>query len=319
MGLKIKEEIQNNDWDISTYDWRDDAQFVKFNLTEAKLIDAQVAWRNAGLHGTNLGYELFRKGYSHIHFIAHSAGSNLLQSAVEKIVEEYSRIYSSSTSACNSLPIPDECFLPLPTIHSTFLDAYVPEVLLFKSDEKKYGIDRYGKHATWAEHYVDKGTIGDSTDLILSAAFNFDVTQLDPTDDSKLDIISRSIHRHSWPHIWYSQTIDESDTPDFVSQLGFGFSKSLENGGTLPSHQSKAGIQRYHPRGEECNLKTEANTCGRSIQTASSPGLFSVKTLGSIIDFLSALKLNDLVASTTGIVTLQNSSTARLTTGSRLV
>ncbi|MCM3905947.1 MAG: choice-of-anchor D domain-containing protein, partial [Pyrinomonadaceae bacterium] len=168
----IERKMNNNpDWDdICTYNWDFDA--------DTSL--PKTAWDNAPIHGTKLGHDLFHMGYTHIHFIAHSAGSKLLQTAVDTIMVEYDLVHTNPSS-CSSIPIPNACLLPKPTIHSTFLDAYVPYFEALSSTTTR-ALESYGEHATWAEHYVERGTPLKETNSLLRNAFNFDVTGLDPTD-----------------------------------------------------------------------------------------------------------------------------------------
>ena len=307
MADKIRSAITNNgaaaEWDVCTYDWESDA--AQFN--------PNTAWTNAGKHGQKLGYELFRRGYNYVHFVAHSAGSNLLQTAIEEIISEYESLHTGFTSSCNAVPLPDDCLLPKPTFHSTFLDAYIAESIFHPARARKYAIDRYGLNALWAEHYVDLKTLGDDTDTFLSKAINFDVSDLDPDADTVLGL--DSIHNHIWPHVWYELTINSSDGPDYASKMGFGFPMSREDGGDLPSHDKAAGIQHYFRRGDDCNLKTEASTCGQDVPIPP-PSIGTKFVLDTSIGFLSSQAANQLAVSDTGTVAFPSAIAATLTTGS---
>jgi hypothetical protein len=199
---KLKDQI----WEIKILDWRD----------SAKTPLPQTAYANAFLEGKALGERIAAEGYDHIHFIAHSAGSNVTQAAASWII----------SPAANKRP----------TIHSTFLDAYYPN-----PDSANYG-----NLANWAEQYVDmRGSfLIKNTNLILPAAFNFNVTALD-SDQNKGDI-----GNHSWPYEWYEDSI----SPLFSR---YGYPLSLEGlNSPLPSHANPNTVQ-----GSRCDLITNFSEC----------------------------------------------------------
>jgi Abnormal spindle-like microcephaly-assoc'd, ASPM-SPD-2-Hydin/Galactose oxidase, central domain/Bacterial TSP3 repeat len=313
MADKIDKAITGGaraNWDICTYDWEKDASIPVIGGIPP--LGAEKAFRKAGEHGQKLGYDIFHNGYDHVHFIAHSAGSNVLQTAVESIVTWYNyyQLQSGPTGFCGALPIPPQCFLAKPTIHSTFLDAYVAEIMYKPGAGKRHAADRYGLNAQWAEHYVSKTIIGDDTDAILTKAFNFDVTDLISNLLDKLNYLAN----HEWPHVWYDKTIDGID-PNGISALGFGFPMSLEDGGVLPSHDLKSGIQRYYPRGGECDLNTGASTCGQSVTAPPVPSVYTNFAYGIATNFLLQPSTN-LLGSSTGNFTFPNSTTVQMATGS---
>jgi hypothetical protein len=183
------------------------------------------AYTRARTIGEYVGKLLLKGQYDYIHFIAHSAGSNLIQTAVDTIHEDTSQ--------------PKK-----PEIHSTFLDAYEPNG----------NISRYGPYSKWAEHYVDmrespvqsEFEILDDTYFLLQNAFNFDVTDLDP--DGKLDTV---IQAHAWPYQFYQETVGSSS--------GIGFPLALESGtASLPSNQNQ------YPRGGDCTLSKKNPVCSVS-------------------------------------------------------
>jgi hypothetical protein len=159
------------------------------------------------------------KRYDVIHFIAHGAGSNLIDTAAAGIAE------NTRQQGTNK-----------PLIHSTFLDAFDP----------RQNSSTYGRGADWAEHYVDMRRTNtpefDNTDLILPRVFNLDVTALDLGSDNT------GTHAHAWPHQWYQTTIDEP--------LGeFGFPLALEAGNAqFLSHDDPK-----FPRGAGCRLNPNSN------------------------------------------------------------
>jgi pimeloyl-ACP methyl ester carboxylesterase len=150
------------------------------------------AYTNARAVGTLLGKVLTTAGYDHIHFIAHSAGSNLIENAAVRV-----KLLSPSEHK--------------PVIHSTFLDAYDPN-----GNSATYGFS-----ATWAEHYVDKRLplLILNTDLKLPGAYNWDVTALDVRP-----FLVDPVEMHAWPYLWYRETVDDRN----LSNVGFG--NAIESG-----------------------------------------------------------------------------------------
>jgi len=172
----MRDAIQDSttsEWEVIAFDWNEDAG----NLSD---LDPMAAYVNAIAQGKRLGAEIAERNYEHIHFIAHSAGSQLIQTASEMIYLEKRKTASEE-----------------PTIHLTFLDAYDP-----RGDGSTYG-----RWADFAEQYVDMRRVGttslDDTDLTLKFCFNFDVTEL--------DIVNRDIAgigAHAWPYRVYNYSIN---------------------------------------------------------------------------------------------------------------
>lgn len=123
-------------WDVYVWDWRLEAAT---NLPEA-------AYHNTVNEAEKLGNWLGPKSYQHIHLIAHSAGSSL--------IDQVTDILKDSA-----------------TIHTTFLDAYHPDG----------NGSVYGKDAAWADNYVDTRPVSvpDHTDMYIENAYNVDVTGSD--------------------------------------------------------------------------------------------------------------------------------------------
>jgi len=210
-------------WDVCGYDWRDKAK------TPGVIQGPSAAWLNAEEEGKKLADKLHEDyEYEHIHFIAHSAGSNLIDTAARTL-----RLNETNSASV--------------TIHSTFLDAYDPSIVTDSGNDDSNS--QYGQYSDWAEHYVDMrpvkwtrltGEFVDYTRIILPEAYNFDVTKIDTDDEDP----------HSWPYIWYIQTIENSSNSD-KSRSGLdtpGFGLSIESGrNSLPDHNS-------FPPGESCDL-----------------------------------------------------------------
>lgn len=102
------------------------------------------------------------------------------------------------------------------TIHLTLLDAYVPD-LFDESD--------LGSNGDWTEQYFHDGTLP-NTQVHLTNAYNVDITLLNL-------FVNGPVDTHSWPHEWYLDTVRYPLDTFFQS---WGFSKSKEFSGNLPSH-----------------------------------------------------------------------------------
>ena len=207
-------------WTVATVDWRDAAGYG------CLLLPCFVQWNayaNATSQGEAIGRQLSTTHYDQIHFIAHSAGSQLVDSAAGWL-----RSHAASGRQ--------------PFIHTTFLDAYHPFPDLAV----------YGGLANWAEQYVDTrdslvsvagwGVI-ENTNLTLPNAFNFDVTSLD--DRNFVTIVQA----HAWPYLWYQETAE------FPASWNYGWRASKERDpDRLPSHEDLA-------RGGRCVIFSESTVC----------------------------------------------------------
>jgi hypothetical protein len=258
MGARIYGR-KPSDWDVCLFDWSRDA--ATFN--------PWTAYARAADHGRRLADDLAQEGYERIHFIAHSAGSNVVHNAIWSLRE-------SDAQA---------------EIHATFLDAYDP------NGERS----EYGDGADFAEQYVHMGQLP-GTNNVLSQAFTFDVTALDPDGDDG----------HAWPYEWYIETI-------WREGERYGFPLALEAGRpALPSHEAIPGQETF-PRSGSCGL-TEANQVCREPdpEDAVTP---VVPTLQSAFrdaeDFSSAQAEGRLRVSNTGRVdVMADGHGLRLSTGS---
>jgi probable HAF family extracellular repeat protein len=185
--------------------------------SQAETVVPPFALYEAGQQGHKLAKSLIAQGnWTHIHFIAHSAGAGLIQAATDDI----------KTS------------LPNTVIHCTFLDAY-DGVL----GEQAY---LYGSNANWADSYFIRDLFQQDrwTGCLLPHAYNVDVTALDPNADSKLPWyygsfapIFQALSDHGWPPSFYSNSIlGAINTNTFMSipygtnYNGFGFPLSEEGG-----------------------------------------------------------------------------------------
>ena len=267
MANNIKAQTKNDrkvKWTVLPYDWHKDASCSSNDIFEllleysffnrADLFGAvecgkeflpMTAHANARNIGNYVGEDIAGENFDYIHFIAHSAGSKLIDSAAEKIIT-----------------LAREQGITAPKIHSTFLDAY----------DTIGNASTYGQNSNWAEHYVDVSSsqplmiafmaqlvpsisVGKITDLVndqdifLPQAFNFDVTTL---GEFKYCFVIENplcfIERHSSPYVWYNKTIT-----DVSADVGFNL--ALESGRTrLPSFDN-----HNYRRGAVCSLPSIFN------------------------------------------------------------
>lgn len=212
---------QSRGWDVWILDWSGQAgppnAFVPW-----------TAFRNAQKVGEMLARNFEGKMYASVHFIAHSAGSNLIHSATESLRNARPNL----------------------RIHETFLDAYDP------SDDTT----RYGQDADWADNYVDtRGLVGfypgrDGTQLFLANGFNVDVT---PSGSDPCDaFLVAAMCRHSRPYRFYGHTVNGAfvgesryEAADPVSNTalgGMGYTQSAENG------KDFSGLNAAYPKNWKC-------------------------------------------------------------------
>jgi len=201
--------IQN--WQVCGYQWTNQADYTLFQGGPT------TALGNAEQIGVKLGNYIVAQGssgWTHIHFIAHSAGAGMIQRATEVI----------KTSLGTNV-----------TIHCTFLDAYDG-----LAGEKAY---EYGSQADWADSYFvrDGFQLAGVTGRLLPNAYNVDVTALDqssslsPWYESPIDPIPtcRELQsNHGWPIWFYSNSIagNLSSVTNGLYYDGFGFPLSEEGG-----------------------------------------------------------------------------------------
>ena len=236
-----------NRWEVWVVDWRDAA-----NTTHYK------AYVNAQSRGSLLAASLYEREYKHVHLIAHSAGSMLIETAAS----ELKRLSGSSVR-----------------VHETFLDAFEPTI-----DAASGSIvdSIYGRSADWAEHYVDtrplqdslandNGVVPDGTAYYLKHAYNIDVNPTywyDPEDGCSslysfwnpstwLDPI---VCRHSRPYRFYGYSLDSAYLQDSAdngvdpigSLAGKGYSLSEEGNGTLGKQASELIGKACQIVGDNC-------------------------------------------------------------------
>jgi len=208
MSTNITANLVNrgiNNWQVFSYE----------RLTNAWVFNPSDALNNAKQEGKHLGESIVAQGWTHVHFIAHSAGAALIQSATEIIKKSNSSI----------------------VVHETFLDPFVG----FDSS----GVYTYGRRADWSDQYFSRDNLtelaGSVTELPTFHSYNVDVSFLDPhgisyskftsMPDSSLQITEMCTKymgtTHGWPVEFYMNTITGNTTTDYA---GFGFALSKEGG-----------------------------------------------------------------------------------------
>jgi hypothetical protein len=147
-------------------------------------------------------------GYSRVHFIAHSLGSWVIDTAADQLTPKGVRT------------------------HLTFLDAYSPA-------ESEIG--KLGDRATHAEHFVSRPVHGLAplTNWQLPEAHNFNVTNprdeiarfsiLTPPTSWPGQIAANFLEEHGWPIEWYAA----SGSPGITQSWEFGGSPGSRTDGEL--------------------------------------------------------------------------------------
>ncbi len=213
-------------WDVWIVDWRDKASTPL----------PRSAWEYAPKIG-DIVADTFKGYYQHIHFIAHSAGSNVIDTATVQLKN-----------------IKDPA-----TIHETFLDAYDYAAGSHPSLPERQ-VSSYGKSANWADNYVDLRPIAfesqDKTQLYIPAAYNVNVT---PAGNCEGADGLNDLCRHSRPYRFYGKSInpyffDNFDKYNYnavdliTSTAGMGYPLSVEKGKTLQE------LNQNYDKGKECHV-----------------------------------------------------------------
>jgi probable HAF family extracellular repeat protein len=211
-------------WQVASYKWIDNA------TTGILPSAAQKALENGKQEGIWLGNSIGTGSWKHIHLIAHSAGSGLIQLASERI----------------------KSISPNTVVHCTFLDAFV--------GFDYSGVDRYGKGTDWSDSYFSRDskthvgglfTAGNYTESMLTHAYNVDVTSLDPnkiigtkfrsSTTGLMESCIKTVTSHGWPVTFYQNTIMSTVTPDYEG-FGFPLSKEGENWNYAISHYISGNV-----------------------------------------------------------------------------
>jgi hypothetical protein len=185
-----------SDWQVVPYFWVDQA-YTPSVLDVISLENSVLG--NAQNIGTQIGRQIVEQGWQHVHLIAHSAGSALIQSAADAIRSENSSI----------------------VIHTTFLDPFLG------LDGR--GIPWYGSNAGWSDNYYDQDLLtGMFTQGGLPNTYNIDVSWL-YTNYTKVPygIIGQYVAyaTHDWPHDFFNETITNTSPAWCGSNYGFALSE----------------------------------------------------------------------------------------------
>ena len=215
IGTKLNES-NVSDWQAEPYYW----------ITNAETgLNPNAALDHAKNIGTQIGRQIAEQGWQHVHLIAHSAGSALIQAAADAI-----RSNAPST-----------------VIQTTFLDPFLG------TDYR--GLNWYGSNADWSDAYDAYNFWTDQFGSIvllpnltygnLVNSYNVDVTWVDPnktlqpilcpssTADSTAPLLNNycgtnALSSHGWPIDFYTETVFGTETN---CAAGFGFPLSIESGG----------------------------------------------------------------------------------------
>jgi peptidoglycan hydrolase-like protein with peptidoglycan-binding domain len=191
-------------WEVCTYNWGNDAGPLNYGSGVLNGL-FYTAYTNAYNHGVFVGNKLTGMNYKSIHFIAHSAGSNLIQNTVTTL-----KVDMIALKGVKKMPI----------IQTTFLDAF---------DPNKVGDDYslYGQFSDYSEQYVyqDPAILG--TNHYLPSAYNFDVT----LTSKSMDYGATLLFGHGFPIKWYQDSINTS--PSYVGASRYGFHLTLESGRSI--------------------------------------------------------------------------------------
>ena len=190
----IRKKTDPNEWVCAYFDWQGGAKVPN-------PVDAAKYAKTIGAE--RLAKAFFKLGpeFQHVHIISHSAGS-WLANAAAKIISEKTN----------------------PTIHLTFLDAYVPP--RWKQAQLA---NIQNKPNLWAEHYYTKDITLKSTHRDLKFAHNVDISAIDGV-----------IKEHEFPYRWYLATVtgkfrpgDREKKEKVITKadaLNYGFSRSRQAG-----------------------------------------------------------------------------------------
>ena len=196
MALSIARCTEGSDFLCGWFDWQSEARVI--NPTDAARIACDEMAPMLAKNILNLS-----KDFSHIHFIAHSAGCWLISEAAKTAAEQ--------TTA---------------SIHLTFLDAYVPP---FWHEDNLGLADGDCNSTYWSDHYFTKDITFKTTEQPLTHSHNVDLTRVTP-----------GVNDHEFPFYWYQATIEgRYDEKQRYSgrmlyykrgSIDYGFDRSMEKG-----------------------------------------------------------------------------------------
>jgi uncharacterized delta-60 repeat protein len=213
---------------IRLFDWHEEA------ATGPVL--AVQAYENARAKGDCLADQIIalKTTPDNIHLIAHSAGANVIQTAVDRLAEYYYENHNIPT-------------VKVPTIQLTFLDAYVP----WDWEVSRFGDMTYGHIGNsqyqlkgFVDNYYDTRPVGPVGEFdgtrreFTNGTMNIDVTGLDTSFSETSDDNQNWNRHHTWPINVYDYTIIDPSYPVGVYP-SIGFIHAKENIRNATSTQQK--------------------------------------------------------------------------------
>jgi hypothetical protein len=224
IGRAFSQNPPPEQWEIVIWDWHEHTPKGLLPAAADEAYDAAAGDDSRKGEGNKLANAINQYSiYKHIHLIAHSAGSKLINEAAQTLSE-----------------LKNQKNVEKPFIHLTFLDAYTPNDEATKGDNSYGYLPDYPNH--YAEHYVDRSL--PFTDAILENAFNFDITGWIGADKGDPRFLG-----HWWPVYWYIQSIT-------ASEFNYGFPLSLEGG-----NDQLNGLDQIYPPGKQCSLHDMGTSC----------------------------------------------------------
>tara|TARA_Y100001934_G_C12286285_1_gene742484 strand:+ start:610 stop:1362 length:753 start_codon:yes stop_codon:yes gene_type:complete len=191
-------------WDRWAYDWSTDA--------ENRMQAAEMGL----LHGAHIASLLLEQGrYTSVHLIGHSVGGFVVHQATLSLKERDQN---------------------MPSVHATYLDPFSG----LRFVDWTFGEREFGKHADFAEAYVNVGDSAPSTDGPFLQLHNFDVTAVAKPDNMNHE-------GHWWPIDAYLQTIG---TPE---SYAWGYALSPMHGSITVEMLSQT-----YPKGAMTTLEGDA-------------------------------------------------------------
>jgi uncharacterized delta-60 repeat protein len=202
MRDNIKSQTEPTKTSVGRFDWGEKAKGLPWDV-----------YVNAFDQGRCLAKQIIIHDPVNIHLIAHSAGSNVIQTAVDELAKYY---YGKNVAPENA-----------PRVHLSFLDAYAPTGGFERYGDLSAGMSEYSLLG-YAEQYVDTrhfSIFEDHTDIRLQNAVNFNVTPLDYSTAPKV---------HEWPYIFYNYTVVDPQYNWKEIKLGYHFSTESKTNIKIP-------------------------------------------------------------------------------------
>lgn len=213
-------------WEVLVWDW---SSSTPKRGGVYSYSDAVAAYTNAFDQGSVLAKRIRDGHYKFVHFVGHSAGSNLIDHAARHL-----KVIDASDH---------------PVIHITFLDAYTRN-----GSDKTYGNALESRD--FAEQYVLKGDLP-LTSSVLPHAYNFNVTGISPVGLG-------TIEAHGWPVEFYRASAINAGLYGFGLPVAFERSNQ-EDAATFYVNQKQSLLNSRNIKvGDEC-LLTSATACTTNV------------------------------------------------------